>query len=143
MKLKKGIDYERLTYWSHWALRKRGYKYRLLRKQRIVTDIQPEERLVGSNHWVTLNKNGSMVLLPSYCCDGPSGPTWDTATTIRAAFFHDAFYQLIREGKLFMDIRLRADDVLYRLMREDGAWVWRARVWVWAVKNFAQRAAVA
>lgn len=118
------------------------YKYQTLLSQQVETGIKPKSSLVGEHGWVVLDQNGSLVVRAAYCWDGPSGPTFDTATTLRASLFHDALYQLIREEKLNIDLhRKTADRLLRCVMIEDGAWRWRARLWLWAVRWFAKGAA--
>lgn len=144
MQLIRDQDYRKLTWRHDYALRKKGYKYKTLCRLRITTEFRPSEQLVSKDGWTVVNVNGVMVLQAGFCCDGPSGPTFDTPSTMRAAFFHNGCYQLIREGKLLLAThREMADAILYRLMIEDDAWPWRAKVWLWVVNHFAQKAAIA
>ncbi len=132
MKLVEGSDYRKV----------KGYKYQTLLSQQVETGIEPERSIVGEHGWVVLDANGSLVARIGYCWDGPSGPTFDTATTLRASLFHDCLYQLFREEKLSAEkYREAADRLLRWVMLEDGAWRWRARLWLWAVRRFAKGAA--
>ncbi len=104
----------------------RRYKYRMTADYSIVlVDCAPEcpphigqyLGLIGvfgrpHEHVLTLRKG--------YACDGPSGPTVDTASTMRGAFLHDGLYQLMREGVIPASYRRAADAVLASTMVEDG-----------------------
>lgn len=123
---------------------KRGDKYQSLREHRIQTSLRPKQKLVSKHGWVELHTNGELVVKKGYCWDGPSGPTFDTASTMRASLFHDALYQLMRELLLSVGAHRRlADELLRRVMIADGAWEWRADFWLWTVWRFAKGAAIA
>ena len=131
MKLREGTDYREI----------RGYKYQTLASLSVQTSIRPSAPLKTALGWVTLDEDGTLTAWPAYCWDGPSGPTFDTPSTLRASLFHDCLYQLMREGLLDADEHRRpADDLLRRLMLEDGAWRWRAWCWLRAVRWFAKGA---
>ena len=55
-----------------------------------------------------------------YCWDGPSGPTFDTAATIRASLIHDILYQAMAEGLISIKFRRIADLIFLSILREDG-----------------------
>jgi len=102
---------------------KSGYKYQIAETFRCQTDIYPEETLTSP--FMELNTDGLLTLFSGYASDGPSGPTFDTRTFMRAAFVHDALYQFIREGA---DIsRKKADELLRKICVEDG--MWKVRAW--------------
>lgn len=85
--------------------------------------------------------NNVLTIKKGYCWDGPSGPTWDTLSSMRASLVHDALYQLIRMGMLLPRYREPSDLELQRTGLEDGMWRWRAWAWYKAVSNFAAGAA--
>ena len=91
--------------------------------------------------WVRLRKDGVLEIRNGYAWDGPSGPTIDTKSTLRASLVHDALYQLMRAGKLTQDARDAADKLLFSLLIQDGCWEWRAKLWLWTVRKFAGYAA--
>ncbi len=68
--------------------------------------------------YITL-KNGTLITHTHYAWDGPSGPTFDTPTNMRASLFHDALCQLIGEGLLLKKYREYADGLLRTHMLED------------------------
>ena len=71
----------------------------------------------------------SLVIRRGYKWDGPSGPTIDTDSFMRGSLVHDVLYQAIRDG--WGDSRLEhrklADQILYKICREDG--MNRIRAW--------------
>ncbi len=62
---------------------------------------------------------GHLTVHAHYAWDGPSGPTFDTPTNMRASLFHDALCQLIGEGLLDKVYRKYADELLRTHMLED------------------------
>lgn len=79
--------------------------------------------------WVALNEQGWLTVRRGYCWDGPSGPSVDTDSFMRGSLFHDALYQLLREGQLRdegTDRRI-ADELLRDVCRADG--MSRFRAW--------------
>ena len=116
-----------------------GYKYQLQADYSVQTPLRPRSPIDAE--YIQLNPDGLLTIRQGYACDGPSGPTWDSASSMRAAFVHDALYQMIREGFLPAECRNIADDLLCQICIEDGMWPWRARVWKWAVIKFAKSAA--
>ena len=136
MILMEGIDYRKLTQKE----RSDEKKYLLLKVQSIKTIIRGNPGDVFSEDMsVVLTPGGHIVCYPGFRWDGPSGPTFDSASTMRASLFHDALYLLFREEKLNRELyRYVADFILYRLMIEDGAWHWRATLWLWTVWAFAK-----
>lgn len=83
----------------------------------------------------------TLTIWRSYCWDGPSGPTLDSSDTMRGSLVHDVLYQAIRMGLLPASYRLAADNVLYRICREDGMGELRAQAWLKGVRWFAGYAA--
>ena len=100
------------------------YKYELLEDMSVDIDIffiVPIE-----TDYVKLYSSGDispsagvLVVKAHYAWDGPSGPTFDTPTNMRAALFHDALCQLIGEGLLGKKYRKYADELLRTIMLED------------------------
>jgi hypothetical protein len=94
-----------------------------------------------STEFITLTPEGELIIRSGYAWDGPSGPTFDTPSSIRGSLVHDALYQLLRAELLPIDARDIADQELYRICVEDGMWKWRARLWLRAVRKCAAGAA--
>jgi len=116
-----------------------GYKYQLANSVSILTNIRPPSDI--QTEFIALSKSGVLFIRKGYAWDGPSGPTIDTKSSMRASLIHDALYQLMREGHLGGYYRGAADEELYRLCIEDGMWKWRAWLWRREVKKFAGFAA--
>jgi hypothetical protein len=109
--------------------RLRGYKYQTLAPVSIQTPYRPDKLLTSSMFWVALNEQGWLTVRRGYCWDGPSGPSVDTDSFMRGSLFHDALYQLLREGQLRdegTDRRI-ADELLRDVCRADG--MSRFRAW--------------
>lgn len=94
-----------------------------------------------TTEYLQIDRDGFLLIKKGYCWDGPSGPTYDTESAMRASLIHDALYQLIRMGKLPPSHRKDADKLLYKICLEDGMWKWRACFWLRAVKKYAGYAA--
>lgn len=85
---------------------------------------------------VKLLSDGTLHIKKGFTCNGASGPTVDTKSSMRTAFVHDALYLLISEGRLACKYRAVADQLLADLGSQDGMFGWRARLWQWAVNTF-------
>ncbi|MHC4295433.1 MAG: hypothetical protein ACYSTL_07590 [Planctomycetota bacterium] len=141
MKLIKGIDYRKLTRAERKATEGR-FKYEVLRTLRIQTNLDLPRAINSDHGLVAISADGELVVAQGFRSDGPSGPTFDTPSTMRAAFLHDALYWLMREGKIGRNkVRQCADVLLMSVMAEDGAGLFRATLWLWAVRLFAGRSA--
>jgi len=105
---------------------KKGFKYILCRKYIHQTSILGYR---GGDRWVYIFKNGKIRLADHYPSDGPSGPTWDTLTAMRAAFVHDGLAQLTRMGVLPVSTRKAQDGEFRAICLEDQMFPLRA--WAW------------
>ena len=122
---------------------KRGYKYQL--SETYSVDVWRISATVSWSHLIfaALDKtNGILQIERGYAWDGPSGPTIDTKTFMRASLVHDALYQMIRLGVLDKSLREHADKLMRIHCKEDG--MNRARAWwvYWALRLFAGKAAI-
>lgn len=114
------------------AFRKtRKYKYQLLRKS---YSCQTSIRKISiKTNFLQLTSKGKLTIKRGYAWDGPSGPTIDTKTFMRASLVHDALYQLMRLKRLdYTQHRQKADDLLKRQCIQDGMNRFRA----WYVYRF-------
>ena len=116
-----------------------GYKYQLAENHHTLVNIFPAETI--KSEFITLDVTGKLTIKAGYAWDGPSGPTLDSRSSMRGSLVHDAIYQLLREKKLPAFYRKEADEELYRRLREDGMWGWRAWLWRREVNKFAGAAA--
>jgi hypothetical protein len=116
-----------------------GFKYQLAEREIFYTTVLPEA--VTPTRFLTLTLAGMLTIEAGYAWDGASGPTFDTKSTMRPSLYHDAMYQLIRLGALRRSQRHQVDDEFGRLLKEDGMWGWRRKLWIREVKKFGSRAA--
>jgi len=116
---------------------RKGYKYQLASDYALAVPITPNSDI--NTRYIDLTKEGWLVISQGYAWDGASGPTIDTPSCIRGSLVHDALYQLMRQGLLDRGWRIRADEVLYTLCREDGMSWPRAKIWERAVNWFARK----
>lgn len=112
------------------------YKYQLTKDYTLMLLFSPMADI--ESEYILFDSCGFLTVKQGYCWDGASGPTFDTASTMRASLVHDALYQLIREKKLMVEKKDEADKELKRIMIEDsdGSW-WaelRAEYYYMAVK---------
>jgi len=112
-----------------------GYKYQLREQAIFKTLVFPDSNI--DFELIHLKTNGILIIDKYFAWDGPSGPTWDDSTNMRASLVHDALYCLMRKGLLDIKWRTIADAELKRYMENDGAWCFRAKYYEWAVNNFA------
>jgi len=117
---------------------KSGYKYQLDKSFVIPTNIRPEAPI--KTRYLTLSMEGELRIRYGYCWDGPSGPTWDTKSSMRGSMVHDALYQLMRMELLGHEWKTKIDLLFERILIEDGMWAWRARIWYRGVAEFAEGA---
>ncbi len=99
------------------------WKYELLEEMECYVNIAP--LAATENEYIRLARRTAvdvrmvLTIYPHYAWDGPSGPTFDTKTNMRASLFHDALCQLIGEGLLDKSDRKYADELLRTHMLED------------------------
>lgn len=106
---------------------KAGYKYQLKRPYTVTVLVYPPRTL--ETPFLRLTRRGRLTIQAGYAWDRPSGPTFDTASFMRASLVHDALYQLMREGLLERNRwRPVADRLLRTMCREDGMSRWRCLV---------------
>ena len=117
---------------------KSGYKYQLYETYKYK---HPEFLGISLlTEWVSIQQ-GTLIIRRHYAWDGPSGPTIDTRSFMRASLVHDALYQLMRETHLQQSFREKADRIMIQICKEDGMCAIR-RFWVRiAVRKFAKKAA--
>ncbi|MDX8386352.1 MAG: DUF1353 domain-containing protein [Gallionella sp.] len=123
-------------------LYKKGYKYQLFEEYQTDIPIMLDQDIFSRGHYVTLSKEGRIVIKKGYAWDGPSGPTIDTLNFMRGSLVHDALYQFIREQKLVKHIhRDQADKLLQKMCKEDGMSSIRAWLVYHGVSKFGGSAA--
>ena len=113
-----------------------NYRYQLYEDYTLEIPILPPEDV--STRFIKLTKRGVLTIREDYAWDGPSGPTADTKSTIRASLVHDALYALIREGLLGPKSRGPADLIFRNILIEDGVFPPRAELFYRAVAIFGE-----
>ena len=118
-----------------------GFKYQLV--DQLIASTQIRVLYPVETAFLKLETDGTLTIQPGYAWDGPSGITIDTKSFMRGSLFHDAVYQLLREGKLIIpDGRKLADKLLRAICIEDGMWKMRAW-WVYrAVRAFGKPSSI-
>lgn len=116
-----------------------GYKYQLAEDEVIHTDIYPD--ISVREQFIKMSRHGTLTIQAGYAWDGPSGPTYDSANSLRASLVHDALYQLMRLKHLPKSYRAEADMVLEDILEQDGMWAMRRWYWLKGVQWFAGGAA--
>lgn len=117
---------------------KSGYKYQLHKTYQLQVRIRPEANI--ETRYLSLSVNGDLEIRYGYCWDGPSGPTWDTKSSMRGSLVHDALYQLMRMSFLDHKWKKTIDLLFEEILLEDGMWAWRARIWYRGVQQLAEGA---
>ena len=107
---------------------KSGYKYQLSADYEVMTDLQG---LTVQADFYSMAPSGLLKIKAGYAWDGPSGPTFDTKTFMRASLVHDVGYQMMAEGQAPQASRGAWDRELRKICIEDG--MWRVRAW-WVFK---------
>jgi len=112
-----------------------GFKYQLHADCKTTLTFGPPKAV--KTYYILFSEK-QLEIKKGYAWDGPSGPTFDTKTFMRASLVHDALYQLIRMGELSMTYRKLADEELKSLCLADGMSKLRAW-WVYRALEYAGR----
>ena len=120
---------------------KAGYKYQLIRADAFLVNIVPENEV--DTQFISLDMSGMLQVKRGYAWDGPSGPTLDSKSAMQASLVHDALYGLMRDGFIMGEKnRRKADKVFYMLLKRDGMWKIRAKVWYRSVRRWAKNSSI-
>jgi len=124
---------------------KEGYLYQVNILYKETINIYPDKDVYLP--FLFLSREGDLEIKVGYAHDGPSGPIkfiathlpkflkkWYLKKLMRGATKHDAIYQMIREGKLPMSARAKADTMLKEDCVIDGMIKIRVR-WIYAAVN--------
>lgn len=116
-------------YWT------KGYKYKSAEDFTARLPIKLDKNIRSNSGLVMLSKDGLLAIKQGWACDGASGLTIDTKSSMRGAFIHDALYLLMREGHLSLDHRELADRILKDVCILDEMFPCRAKTWYVAVQR--------
>lgn len=125
---------------------KAGYKYQLVADYvaQLPSELFAGSRLgntVRAGHYLTLCYRRELHIDRGYAWDGPSGPTVDTPSFMRASLVHDALYQMIRYEAIPATVRPAVDKLLLEICIQDGMHPFRARAAYKALEWFGASAA--
>lgn len=95
----------------------RNVKYQLIDEYRYNTGIKG---YCFETPLIRMEPCGLLIIFSRYAWDGPSGPTIDFKSMMRASLIHDALYQAMRLGFLPIAKRAVADKIFQRVCVEDG-----------------------
>lgn len=104
-----------------------GYKYQSRNDMIVKTFIYPKQDIVTD--LIILRTDSWMWVSRYFAWDGCSGLAIDTDTNMRGGLFHDACAALMRMDKIPLECKLLSNDLIRRLMIEDGAFEFRAKVY--------------
>ena len=93
---------------------KGNYKYQLIERVFVQTSIRLNHDIITS--YVSLLKNGLMILEKGYAWNGPNFPAIHTQRSIIASLPHDGGYQLISLGLLHQKFRINLDWLLGKMV---------------------------
>lgn len=94
------------------------YKYQLKEDYSVAVDIKDHN---VDTTFLALDPTGLLLIRKGYVWDGPSGPTYDTPSFMRAALVHDSLYELMRNGHLDNEkYRIVADQTMRKIAKQDG-----------------------
>lgn len=130
---------EELPQYGHRIKWRDGYKHQLASTYKIKLPNNPMTQYEGQ--FLSIDINGVLTIKSGYCWDGASGPTWDTNNSKKPSLVHDALYQLMRHEVLSRGYRKHADKLFYDMLRDNGMWLIRARMWYRSVRMAAMSAA--
>lgn len=115
------------------------YKYIILEDYEIKFDRSPDHDIY--TEFVDFLMDGTFRIKKGFLCDGASGPTIDTPTSLKGAFIHDGGYYLLRKKELGLEWRKYFDNKLKEICIDSGMNQIRAEVWNEMVEKFAGYAA--
>lgn len=119
------------------------YKYELLMDLSLDISRYPDLKKLDIHHeYYTISK-GTITAREGYRWDGPSGPTFDDETNLRASLFHDIGYQAMGEQPAIKRLNLwrrfwirRAWDQLFKeTLKADGMGLIRRQSYFIAVRG--------
>jgi len=132
------FKYRRVAPWyKPWA----KWKYEVTEEYCDPCGIYDHEAEIKSGFAVLaeLHTDGMLWISQGYRWDGASGPTIDTANSMRASCVHDVLFQMMRECGLPQDCFHMANERFHEILLEDGMHPVRARVWFECVERFSRK----
>jgi hypothetical protein len=111
------------------------YKYELLKDYFYKCDFLAQ--LPDFCHLYFVKVDSTLIVRKGYQWDGPSGPTIDDDTNIRASLIHDALYQAMRTGLIAKTFKFRRviDKIFSAILKEDGMGFIRRTCYFYSVRG--------
>jgi len=110
----------------------KGWKYQL---EELHAAQTPVVGCTVINDYFQLLPDGKLKIYRGYAWDGPSGPTYDTKSSMSPSLVHDVFCQCMRAGWVSYDKWQNTINEFFRKQCvECGMWEWRAALWYAAVE---------
>jgi hypothetical protein len=94
-----------------------GYKYVLWEDYSVRLRILPSPPVLTTK--AVLLSNGMLTIFKGYPWNGANVAP-DNPDIIRGSLVHDCLYEMMRAGRLSLDYRCQADDILKEICLEDG-----------------------
>lgn len=114
-----------IKYWE-------GCKYQLAETYICRTTITGE---VVEDEEFALHDDGLLIIYKGFSWDGASGPTFDSASSMRPSLVHDVLCVAMRDGRLsYTKWQDKVNELFRKQCVEDGMWGWRAKLWHAAVE---------
>jgi hypothetical protein len=110
-----------MAFKSHYKDCELGINKYIIVKAYIYVD-QLLKDLPDFDHKFFSKRGDTLIIRVGYCWDGPSGPTIDDETNIRASLVHDALYQALKERLIPYSFgNRRVSDKIFRsILKADG-----------------------
>jgi hypothetical protein len=115
-----------------------GFKYQLSEDIQFIIESIADYGPIETE-WISVDNKGILTLKRGFATDGASGPTFDTGSSMRGAFLHDALYYLMRNGHIPREYRETADKIIKVLCIMDGMYGWRAKLWYKFLRAFGHK----
>jgi hypothetical protein len=111
------------------------YKYELLKDYFYKCDFLAQ--LPDFCHLYFVKVDSTLIVRNGYQWDGPSGPTIDDDTNIRASLIHDALYQSMRTRLIAKTFKFRRviDKIFSAILKEDGMGFIRRTCYFYSVRG--------
>lgn len=77
--------------------------------------------------YIVLDKSGNLTIKAGYAWDGATS-TITNIEFLLGSLVHDAFYQLMRNGRILRHLRRKVDRLLVTIIRVNGMWRIKAAV---------------
>lgn len=112
----------------------KGFKYQLTEPWWERLTIYPDDGI--DTEFISLSRDGLLILKKGFAWDGPSGPTIDTPDSLVGSGVHDADCRLMSWGLLSRSWKDKADAIARDLWIRSGMPEARANLWFNTLQQF-------